>query len=136
MAPPSAEMIVKSVALSIFAIVVIIALSAWISRPSASKKGSVQFAPFIMIAYFCLALSFGVPIATLAKSVGGPTLGRVFGPLGFLSGIWFAAIVIQVAQNVGYRLVGAPTQKIQWYRSWKKQSKRNKSARARVKRGR
>lgn len=117
-------MVVKSVVISVLAIVIIIALSAWISRPSASKKGLVWFGLLLMVAYLFLVLSCGVPIATLAASVGGPALGRVFGPLGFLSGIWFAAIVIQVAQNVGYRLVGAPTQKLRWYRSWKKSSKK------------
>lgn len=128
MDPAIAEMVVKSGVFSVCAIVVVITLSAWVSRPSAAKKDSVRFLPLFMIAYLFLVLSLGVPIANLARSVGGPTLGRIFGPLGFLSGIWLAAIMIQVAQNVGYRLVGAPTYKLRWYRSWKKASKRKKSS--------
>jgi ABC-type Co2+ transport system permease subunit len=118
-------MVVKSVVLSVLAVVVIIALSACIGRPSASKKGLIRFG--LLVAYLFLILSIGVPVATVAASVGGRMLGRIIGPLGFLGGMWFAAIVVQVAQNIGYRLVGAPTHKLRWYRSWKKSSKCNKS---------
>ena len=109
------EIIVRSLLGLSLGVVVIAVTSAYTARPSRRKSVSFWVALPILIAQMGVgAGSCGVGFA-FAKFFGGKW-GLLAGVSITMATLWCASIVIQLAQNVGYRLIGVRPQTIRWYR--------------------
>lgn len=124
MALSIAEITARSTIFLVLGVVLIAGISTYTARPARMTGISLWIALPIMAAQVCLAAgSLGIGLAS-GKGVGGGTQGIVAAIVGFVGVLWCTNIVVQVSQNFGYRLVGAPLQPIQWYRGQKRRSHR------------
>lgn len=109
------EMIARSSLGLILGVVVIAATSAYTARPSRRKSVPLWIVLPVLAAQIDIGAGCcGVGIA-FAKTLGG-VWGLIAGVGAAMATLWCASIAIQLAQNVGYKLVGVRPQPIRWYR--------------------
>ena len=130
MALSIAEIGARSAIALLVGIALIAGVSTYTARPE--RKGPVS----LWIALPILAGKIGLTVGclgigiTLSRVAGGGTAGFVAGLLGFLGMLWSSSIAVQIAQNVGYKFVGAPIQAIRWSNAPRSTRKRRRTKRA------
>lgn len=107
----------RAILLFVFGIVLLAAISGYTARPSRSGPVSLWLGIPIIPAKICVLLGPSgllLIVARATKDLSQLPRSALFVAVGALS-FWLSAIVIQVAQNIAYRVVGARTQKIRWF---------------------
>lgn len=114
----SEEILVRSVVSWAVGLLFVASASAYAARPGASKDLPLWVGlPVILgqFLYFGAAVGVGAVLEKALHDRSQP-LKIVIVPLGILTTLWVSSIILQLAQNFGYRLVGAPSQKLRFYR--------------------
>ena len=106
----------------------IVSISAHTARPSRKGPVSLWIGIAAVVAKFCL-ISGCIGVGLLLVRLIHPPYRApniALGGAGFIGSYWVSIIVIQIAQNVAYKIVGAPYRPIEWYRSGKRRRSRRK----------
>jgi hypothetical protein len=110
---------IRGVLLTLLGIVMLAAISGYTARPSRSGPVSGWAVLAILAGRLCLLLGpAGMAlIAGRASRNLGEAAALALAAATVLGSYMLSLIAVQIAQNVAYRLVGAPTQPIRW-RVW------------------
>ena len=127
MLPPS-EIAFRCAGLWLVGVVAVVTMSGYLARPSRNGPASLWAGLAAIIATICWVVAcfgFGMLTVWLAPE-RGQLVRFILYPLGALGALWLTSILIQVGQNLAYRMVGAPVQRIRWYNGNETQSRSRK----------